>query len=80
MLYIQMFLHYGLYVYIIFETAHYRTTFRIFCNITHNTTHEANSHKMFYISSLIILFSYGKVKDLFLDKDQISSGESKKKG
>ena len=29
-----------------------------------------------FISSLIVLFSYGKVKDsLFRDKDQISSGE-----
>ena len=36
---------------------------------------------MFHISSMIVLFSYGKVKDiLFGDKDQISSGEDKRKG
>ena len=34
MLYIQMFPSYGLYVYIILETAHHRATSRIFCNIT----------------------------------------------
>ena len=75
-----MFLSYGLYVYIILETAHHRTTFGIFCNITQNTTPEENSQKMFHISSLIVLFSYGKVKDFFGDKDQISSGEDKRKG
>ena len=64
-LYIQMFLSYGLYVYIILETAQYRTTFRIFCNITQKTTPEEYSHKMFHISSLIVLFPYGKVKDIF---------------
>ena len=64
-LYIQMFLTYELYVYIILETAHHRTTFGIFCNITQKTTPEENSHKMFHISSLIVLFSYGKVKDIF---------------
>ena len=56
-LYIQMFLSYGLYVCIILETAHHRTTFRIFCNITQKTTPEENSHKMFHISSPIVLFS-----------------------
>ena len=64
-LYIQMFLSYGLYVCIILETAHHRTTFEVFCNITQNTTPEENSQKMFHISSLIVLFSYGKVKDIF---------------
>ena len=34
---------------------------------------------MLNISSLIVLFSYGKVKDIFGDKDQISSGEDKMK-
>ena len=63
-LYIQMFLSYGLYIYIILETAHHRTTFRIFCNITQKTTPEENSCKMFHISSPIVLFSYGKVKDI----------------
>ena len=33
-LYLQMFLSYGLYVCIILETAHHRTTFGMFCNIT----------------------------------------------
>ena len=57
------------------------TIFRIFCNITQNTTPEKNSQKMFHISSLIVIFSYGKVKDIFLRiKDQISSGECKRKG
>ena len=36
--YIPLYLHYGLYVYINLETAHHRTTFGIFCNITENTT------------------------------------------
>ena len=56
---------YGLYVCIILETAYHRTTFGIFCNITQNTTSEENSKKMFYISSPTVLFSYGKVKDIF---------------
>ena len=34
---------------------------------------------MFHISSLIVLFSDGKV-NIFGDKDQISSGEYKRKG
>ena len=63
-LYIQMFLTYGLYVCIILETAHHRTTFGIFCDITQKTTTEENSYKMFHISSPIVLFSYGKVKDV----------------
>ena len=78
---IQMFLSYGLYVCIIVETTHHRTTFRIFCNITQNTTPEENGYKMFHIFSPIVLFSYVKVKDIFWeDKDQISSGEGKMKG
>ena len=63
--YIQMFLSYVLYVCIILETAHHRTTFTIFCNITQKTTPEENSHKMFHNPSPIVLFSYGKVKDFF---------------
>ena len=65
-LHIQMFLSNGLYVCIILETAHHRTTFGIFCNITKKTTPEENSCKMFHISSTIVLFSYGKVKDIYL--------------
>ena len=34
-------------------------------HITQKTTPEENSHKMFHISSLIVLFSDGKVKDIF---------------
>ena len=45
---------------------------------TQNTTPEENSLKMFHISSLIVIFFYGKVKDSFRDKDQISSGEDSK--
>ena len=48
--YIQMFVSYGLHVFIILETAHHRTNFGIFCNITQNTTPEENSQKMFHIS------------------------------
>ena len=48
-----MFASYGLYVCINLETAHHRTTFGIFCNITQKITHEENSWKMFHISSLI---------------------------
>ena len=70
---------YGLYVCIILETASHRTTFRIFCNITQNTTPEENSCKMFQISSLIVLFLMGRSR-MILDKDQISSGEGKRKG
>ena len=62
-LYIQMFLSYGLYVCIIMETAHYRTSFGIFCNITQKTIPEENNYNS-SISSLIVLFSYGKVKDV----------------
>ena len=36
--------------------------------------------KIFQISLPIVLFSYGKVKEIFRDKDQISSGEDKRKG
>ena len=64
-LYIQMFLSYGLHVCIILENAYHRTTFEIFCNITQKTTPEENSCKIFHISSLVVLFSYGKVKDIF---------------
>ena len=35
---------------------------------------------MFYNSSPIVLFSYGKVKDFFRDKDKISSAEGNRKG
>ena len=59
-LYIKMFLSYGLYVCTVLETAHHRTTFRIFCNITQNTTPEDNSYKMFHISSPIVLFLMGR--------------------
>ena len=79
-LYILMFPNNGLYVCIIFETACHRTTFKIFCNITQNTTSEENNQKMSHISSPIVLFSYGKVKDVLWDKDQISSGVGKRKG
>ena len=51
-----MFLSYGLYVYIILETPHHRTTFGRFGNITQNTTPEENSQKMFHISSPFVLF------------------------
>ena len=64
-LYIQMFLRYGLYVCIIFVTAHHKTTLGIFCNITQKTTPEEYSQKMFHISSLTVFFSYGKAKDFF---------------
>ena len=64
-LYIQIFLSYELYVCIILETAHHWTTFGIFCNITQKTTPEENSYKMLHISLVIVLFSYGKVKDTF---------------
>ena len=32
------------------------------------------------LGKFVWTFSYGKVKDIFLDKDQISSGEGKRKG
>ena len=55
------------------------TTFRIFCNITQNTTPEENSQKMSHISSQIG-FSLGRLRIFWGDKDQISSGEDKWKG
>ena len=58
------FYKHGLYVCIILETAHHRTTFGIFCNFTQKTVPEDNSWKMLHISSMIVLFSYGKVKDI----------------
>ena len=61
------------------ETAHHRTTFGMFCHITQKTTPEENSCQMFHISSEMIFFSYGKVKDIFVDKDQISCEEGKRK-
>ena len=79
-LYMQMFPSYGLYVYIILETTHHRTTFGIFCNITQNATPEENSQKMFHISSLIVLFFLFEGQGHFWDKDQISSGEDKRMG
>ena len=76
-LYIQMFLSYGLYVCIILETAHHRTTFRIFSSITPNTTPEENSQKMFHISSPIVIFSCGKVKDIFGIRIKFHMGREK---
>ena len=77
-LYIQMFPSYGLYVCIILETTHHRTTSRIFCNITQKTTTEENSHKMIHISSLIVPFLIGGLRIIF-DMDQVSSREGKRK-
>ena len=79
-LYIQIFQSYGLYVSIILETAHHRATFGIFCNITQKTTPEENSCKMLHISSLIVLFSYGKVKDVFGTRIKFHLGRAKGKG
>ena len=36
-----------------------------FCNITQKATSEGYAHKIFHISPLIVLFSYGKVKDIW---------------
>ena len=63
-LYIDIFLSDGLYVCIILETAHHRITSGKFFIIIQKNTPEENSHKMFHISSAIILFSYGKIKDI----------------
>ena len=50
-------------------------------NFTQKTIPEENSCKMFHISSPIVLFSYGKVKDVLLgDKAQISLGREKGRG
>ena len=70
----------GLYVCIILETAHHRTTFRIFCNFTQKTIPEENSCKMLHISSQIVFFLMGSSRTFLGDKDQISSGEDKRKG
>ena len=74
-----MFLSYGLYLCIILEMAHHRTTFGIFCNITQNTTPEEIIYKRFHISSLIVLFFLWEGQRDFLgDKNQISPGEGKR--
>ena len=78
-LYIEMFLSYGPYVYIILETAHHRTTFKIFCNIPQKTTPEENSHEMFHVSSPIDI-SYGKVKDIFLISIKFCLRRAKRRG
>ena len=49
-----------------------------FCNFTQKTIPEENSCKMFHISSLIVLFLMERSRMLFVDKDQISSGEDKR--
>ena len=63
-LYIQMFLSYGLFICIILETAHHRSTFGIFYT-TQKTTPEENSCKMFHISSLSVLFLMGRSRTFF---------------
>ena len=50
-----------------------------FAALLKKKTPQENSHKMFHISSPIVLFPYGKVKDIFGHKDHISSGEGKRK-
>ena len=60
-----MFLSYGLYLCIILEMAHHRTTFGIFCNITQNTTPGKYLQKVPYFLTNCT-FSYGKVKEIFL--------------
>ena len=66
--------------YIILQTVHHRSTFRIFCNITQKTAPNENSCKMFHISSAIVLLSYGKVKDIFLIRIKFCLGRGKRKG
>ena len=76
-----MFASYGLYVCIILEAAHHRSTFGIFCKITQKTTPEENSCKMFHISSLNVFFPYGKVKDIFIRiKIKFHLGRAKGRG
>ena len=77
--YIQMFLSYGLYVFIILETAHHRTTFGKFCNTTQNTTPEENSQKMFHISSSIVLFLMRRSRT-FLIRIKFDLGRAKGMG
>ena len=79
-LYIQMFLSCGLCVCITLETVCHRTNFGIFCNITQNTRPEENSQKMFYISSPTVLFSYGKVRDIFWIRIKFHLGRTKGRG
>ena len=71
-----MFRH-GLYVCIILETAHHRTSFRLFYNFTQKTLPEENSCKMFHFSSLIVLFLIGRSRKFFGDKDQFIWGGQK---
>ena len=64
----------------IMETAFHRTAFRIFCNITQNTTPEENSQKMFHISYQLYFFLWEDQGHFWGDKNQISSAEDKRKG
>ena len=68
-----------LYVCIIWETAHHRTTFGIFCNFTQKTIPEKIAANVPYFFT-DCTFSYGKVKGIFGDKDQISSQRTKGRG
>ena len=67
-LYAQMFLNYGLYVCIILETAHHRTTFG------------KNSQKTFPYFFTNCTFFLWEGQGHFWDKDQISTAEGRRKG
>ena len=57
---IQIFLSYGLYVCIILETAHHRTTFRIFCNFAQKMTPEEISCKCCTFLHQLYFFLMGR--------------------
>ena len=78
-LYTPMFLSNGLYICSILETAHDRTTFGIFCTLLKILYLKKMARKC----SLFLHQLYFFLRDnqgLFWDKDQISSGEDKRKG
>ena len=79
--YIQMFPSYRLYVVcIILETAHHRTRYGIFRNITQSTTPEENCQKMFPYFFINCPFSYAKVKDILEISIKLHLGRAKGSG
>ena len=72
-LYIQVFLNYGLYVCIILETAHHRTTYRIFATLLIKPHLKKIAAKCSKFLQQLYFFLTGRSR-IFFDKDQISSG------
>ena len=79
-LHIQMFLSYGLYVYIIFDTAHHRATFGIFWNSTQNTTLKKISRKCSIFLHWLHFFLMGRSRMFFWIRIKFHLGRAKARG